>query len=371
MKKLFLSVVALVLLMPNLASADQIAVPQQEKLSSINQIKEYVLTSRDVNVMLYDENGNIINEFHSDGNVVDYQYDATGKMISSTDSYNGMQIYELDEETNSLSIKTYANSAFVNEKKLVSENELPLDISEDNTIPNPIVPFAYESTVISGVNMNTLITDADFINSSTMSSSAIQKFFEDRGSILKNVVLIYYLDSSGKPYFNGHTINAASAISSAATTNGVNSKVILATLQKESSLISATPGSVDYSSRRFYYAMGYGATDSGDDRSKGGFNYQISGGTQTLKNRYTQSPSSGYPIKLPDGTVTSINFGKSVTSGGVTYKNYVWVDNRATYSLYRYTPHTIDTSLLPSIGGGNYLFVKIATGWWGSSSPWR
>jgi len=99
-------------------------------------------------------------------------------MISSTDSYNGMQIYELDEETNSLSIKTYANSAFVNEKKLVSENGLPLDISEDNTIPNPIVPFAYERTVISGVNMNTLITDADFINASTMSSSSIQKFFD-------------------------------------------------------------------------------------------------------------------------------------------------------------------------------------------------
>ncbi|MDH6674113.1 YD repeat-containing protein [Paenibacillus sp. LBL] len=371
MKKLFFSVVALVLLMPNLASADQIAVPQQERLSSINQIKEYVLTNRDVNVMLYDENGNILNEFHSDGNVINYQYDADGEMISSTDSYNGMQIYELDKKTNSLSIKTYANSAFVNEKNLVNENEqVPLDTSENIPIPYPIVPFAYESTVISGVNMNTLITDTDFTNSSTMSSSAIQTFFENRDSVLKNVVLIYYLDSNGNPYFNGHTINAASAISTAATTNGVNPKVILATLQKESSLISAKPGSVDYSSRRFYYAMGYGATDSGDDRSKGGFNYQISGGTQTLKNRYTQSPSSGYPIKLPDGTVTSINFGKSVTSGGVTYKNYVWVDNRATYSLYRYTPHTIDTSLLPTIGGGNYLFVKIATGWWGSST-WK
>lgn len=66
MKKLFFSVVALVLLMPNLASADQIAVPQQERLSSINKIKEYVLTNRDVNVMLYDENGNILNEFHGD-----------------------------------------------------------------------------------------------------------------------------------------------------------------------------------------------------------------------------------------------------------------------------------------------------------------
>jgi len=35
------------------------------------------------------------------------------------------------------------------------------------------------------------------------------------------------------------------------------------------------------------------------------------------KNRYTESPSSGYSIKLPDGVVTSINGNIIKTSGGL------------------------------------------------------
>jgi YD repeat-containing protein len=370
-KKLATVVIACILLVPQLVSAQPTSVLQKESLSSIIEIKDYVKTHQDTNILLYDESGNILNEFHSDGNIIDYHYNSNGVMTESTDSYMGKQVYEKDVNSGKVHVKTYKNNVMLENKDLVSINDIR-DVSSDLNITKslditPQSTTVYENTNINGVNMNTLISDANFIKSSTMTSASIQSFLESKNSILKNTVLIYYLDTSGNPYFKGDTINAASAISSAATANGINPKVILATLQKESTLVSATPGSVDYSSRRFYYAMGYGATDSGDDKTKAGFNLQISGGAQTLKNRYTQSPSSGYPIKLPDGVVTSINGGLTKTSGGVTYKNYVWVNNRASYSLYRYTPHTIDVSLLPTLGGGNYLFVKIASGWWGTN----
>ncbi|UQZ37447.1 hypothetical protein C2I18_08820 [Paenibacillus sp. PK3_47] len=327
-------------------------------------MRQYLKIKKDVNILLYDESGKIINEFHSDGNEIQYHYDTDGNMIESTDAFNGKQVYERDESKKIRVIKTYNNNKLAAEKKLdgigvESEIVTPFDT---NLLIAPLSTTVYEDTIINGIDMNQLISDAQFTNSSTMTSASIQSFLTSKNSILKDTVLIYYLDSSGKPYFKGDTINAASSIASSAQTYGINPKVILATLQKESSLVSATPGSVAYSSRRFFYAMGYGATDGGDDYTKGGFNQQISGGASTLKNRYNQAPTTGYPKVF-----TNINFGNTVTSNGVTYKNYVWVKNKATYSLYVYTPHTIDTSLLPTVGGGNYLFVNIAKGWWGTT----
>lgn len=333
-------------------------------LNSVYEIKQYVKSKKDINIMLYDNSGRIINEFHSDGNEIQYLYDSNGTMIESIDSYNGKQVYERDASKRLTAIKTFNNNHLVEEKKVgVTEFEnLMTSTTDSNLIISPMSTTVYEDTIIKGIDMNQLISDSQFTNTSTMTSDSIQTFLESKDSILKDTVLIYYLDTSGKPYFKGDTINAASSIASNAKSNGVNPKVVLATLQKESSLVTAKPGTVAYSSRRFYFAMGYGATDSGDDYTKGGFNLQISGGTATLKKRYDEAPATGYPKVF-----TNINFGKTVTSNGVTYNNYVWVKNKATYSLYKYTPHTIDTSLLPTVGGGNYLFVSIAKGWWGTN----
>nr|WP_243896233.1 RHS repeat domain-containing protein [Paenibacillus sp. F411] len=378
---------SVVMLVPQIAAATPSAAPSAEKaqakfkLKTKKEIKEYVKDKKDVNILLYDETGKIINEFHSDGNEIQYFYDAQGNMVESTDSFNGKQVYETDKakKDKPKKVKTYIHNQLVEEKEFVEDSadvsaevssgpeELLFEKNHSNNLITPLSATVYEDTVIDGINMNQLISDTQFTNSTTMTSDAIQDFFVSKGSILKDTVLIYYLTSSGTTYFKGDTINAASSIASNAKSYGINPKVILATLQKESALVTAKPGDVSYSSRRFYYAMGYGATDSGDDYTKAGFNVQISGGTATLKKRYDEAPATGYPRKLPDGTVTSINYGKTVTSNGVTYNNYVWVKNKATYSLYRYTPHTVDNKLLPTIGGGNYLFVSIAKGWWGST----
>lgn len=361
-----LSALVALMVVPQITSAAPENGNAQDKLrfNSVTEMKQYVKSKKDVNILLYDNSGRIINEFHSDGNEIQYNYDVDGNMIESTDSFNGKQVYERDTSKKIKKIKTYKDNKLAKEQILdgTGTGSVTINSSNTNDLISPMSNTVYEDTIIKGINMNQLISDTQFKNTSTMTSDSIQSFLEAKNSILKDTVQIYYLDTSGKPYFKGDTINAASSIASNAKTYGINPKVILATLQKESSLVSATPGSVSYSSRRFYYAMGYGATDSGDDYTKGGFNVQISGGASTLKNRYDQAPATGYPKIF-----TNINFGKTVTSNGVTYNNYVWVKNKATYSLYVYTPHTIDTSLLPTVGGGNYLFVSIAKGWWGTN----
>ncbi|BBI33813.1 hypothetical protein [Cohnella abietis] len=367
---------SMLLVIPQLVSAAGNSEKKLTKfnLSSIQEINQYISTNKNVNVMLYDKNGKILNEFHSDSNIISYHYDANGEMVDSTDSFNGKEVYKKDPLTHQLKIEKYKNNKLVSDSSLSDSNGNASNIATTNQV-SPLSTTVYEDYIVNNFSMNELISDSDFTNSTTMSQANIQTLFESStfNSILKNDVTIYTMDNSGIPVYTGRTIKPSAAISAAATANGINPKVILVTLQKESSLVKDLSGNPapSYSDKRFVFAMGYGKTDVGIDYSKSGFDVQIAGGTQTLKNRYNQSPSTGYPRLLPDTTVTPINYGEPAKSyGGVTYKNYVWVKNRATYSLYVYTPHTIDFHL-PSLGGGNYLFVSTANGWWGSTNRWN
>lgn len=224
----------------------------------------------------------------------------------------------------------------------------------------------YENYYVNGVLMNDIAvsqpnhSEERFNYASAMSESEIQTFFQNKNSILKDPVQIWRKDSNGNVYNTGKTIVPSKAIATAATTYVMNPKVVIATLQKESSLVSAAPGSVSYSSRRFYYAMGYGATDGGDINGTSGFDIQIDRGTKLLKDLWWQAPVN-QPSRF-DG----INYNKTVTSNGVTYKNYIWTKNWGTWALFKYTPHALDINLLPTIGGGNYLFYQIFKGYWGT-----
>lgn len=84
-----------------------------------------------------------------------------------------------------------------------------------------------------------------------MTKAQIQSFLESKHSILKNTVIINRLNSNGVPiYTQGDIVDPSAIISSAATLNGINTKVVLVTLQKESSLVNgAPPGSVAYNRR--------------------------------------------------------------------------------------------------------------------------
>ncbi|MFD2088589.1 hypothetical protein [Brevibacillus brevis] len=350
----------------------------KKEVTSIEDLENYAV-EKNVNIMLYDENGKIENEFHADGLEVTYEY-KNGKMKSSKDNKGKKQIYianddfvevveyENDKEIyrRGLSFKQYKFPDITpEERKKLDQEKIQQAIELDESL-SPLSTTSYENYYVNGVLMNDIAVSRP--NSSTdyftyaysMSESEIQQFFETKNSILKSSVQIWKKDSSGNVYNTGRTIVPSKAIATAATTHFMNPKVIIAALQKESSLVSAAPGTVSYSSRRFYYAMGYGATDSGDINGTSGFDVQIDKGTKLFKDLWAQAP-----VTQP-ALFSGINYNKTVTSNGVTYKNYIWTKNWGTWALYKYTPHSLDINLLPTIGGGNYLFYQIFKGYWGT-----
>ncbi|EGW36053.1 hypothetical protein [Desulfosporosinus sp. OT] len=349
---------------------------------TVNQLAE-IANKQQVNILLYDETGHIDQEFHSDGLKVKYNY-KNGKINDSIDDKGYKQEYvdngEYIEVTEYKDNKKNQVKEFAINKNLLklSQDDLKQiakekmeqtkNASEQISIQSLTVP---ESYMVNGVDMTSITHDMPqyssgqfYTSTFSMTESVIQSFFTNKNSILKDNVQIWRKNSSGTVYNTGTSINPAHAIWNAADTYMINPKVIIATLQKESSLVSASPGSVSYSSRRFYYAMGYGATDGGDINGTSGFDVQIDKGTRLLRDLWMQSPTGywNYP-----SLITGINYNKTVTSNGVTYKNYIWVKDYGTWALYKYTPHALDVNLLPTIGGGNYLFYSIFKGYWGTN----
>jgi len=152
---------------------------------------------------------------------------------------------------------------------------------------------------------NTLVSDAVFLNAGSMSAEGIQAFLDSHAGSLK---------SYRGPDHNGVNQTAAQMIVDAATGWGVSPKVILVTLQKEQSLISAP----DPSQNALDWAMGCGKTDSVTYTQYRGFGRQIWGGAQKL--------------------ISNRSFWHQGISLSIDGKA-VYPTNASTHALYRYTPH--------------------------------
>lgn len=234
-----------------------------------------------------------------------------------------------------------------------------VDSSTVNSLENSsVTPFAVVDYYVAGKRMNSLLSSSDFLynNDDAMTESEIQSFLTSKNSVLRNNIKIYAINSSGNAYDTGRTVKPSKVISDAAKNAGINPRVILVTLQKESSLVTSTDTNVNR--RAFHYAMGYGATDSGDITTYTGFDKQVELASAWMYDKWL------HDSKLD--VFLTVNGGVSKTSGGVTYAGKIQVDTFPAWVLYTYTPHVIDYSLLPTIGGGNYLFLKVFEGWWSS-----
>jgi peptidoglycan hydrolase CwlO-like protein len=155
-----------------------------------------------------------------------------------------------------------------------------------------------------GFDPNTLISDAAYLDAGSMSVDAIQGFLNNQPGSLK---------SYSGPDHSGNTRTAAQMIAEASVAYGVSPKVILATMQKEQSLLTqrATQYALDW-------AMGCGKTDSVTYQQYKGFGNQVWGGASKLiSNRSFWHPGISLSI---DGTA-------------------VYPTNASTHALYRYTPH--------------------------------
>ena len=201
-----------------------------------------------------------------------------------------------------------------------------------------------ENAIASSFNQSNLISDGAFIDTNAMSVAEIQSFLNDKGSFLKSysdggrsAAQIIWDASHGYNEASG-SINGISITSSIGT---VSPKVLLVTLQKEQSLISRTS---DPGSSITNKAMGYGCPDSGGCSSTySGFTKQVENGAWQLRYNYERAQGTGF---------SDYQVGQSTTFSDWNGNNSVTFDNRATASLYRYTPHVYN---------GNYNFWNLFT----------
>jgi hypothetical protein len=199
-------------------------------------------------------------------------------------------------------------------------------------------------------NPNRIISDAEMLDSDSMSLAEITAFLNSKGG---------YISKNKFPNYAGEMKTAAEIIYEAANNYNceeasldpetprstqmqyceattINPKMLLVLLQKEQSLIEETSPRQS----QLDWATGYGCPDGGgcNDRWKG-FGKQVnSAGLQFYDymenpNHYGFRPGNTYNITntgRPDSTVT--------------------IENRATAALYNYTPHVYN---------GNFNFFKL------------
>ena len=202
-----------------------------------------------------------------------------------------------------------------------------------------------------------IISDSEMLDVRSLSVAEIQSFLESKNSYLakykttnaygtenKSAAEIIYDAANNNYDCDGVTLNSLTDESERKQKcrhiTTISPKVILATIQKESSLIEEP----NYNSRLDGYSLGYGCPDSGgcNPRYKG-FAKQInSAALQFLaymneQNRYPYKAGQTYTFTNPYGTIC--NEPMTVT-----------VENKATAALYNYTPHVYN---------GNYNFYRL------------
>jgi hypothetical protein len=208
-----------------------------------------------------------------------------------------------------------------------------------------------------------LVSNTDFVNSTAMDAAAIQAFFVSHGSFLAQFILVGrvggYLDTNGngkldagEPTYSasGGTVplhaggkSAAEVFADNAVGQGINPKVLLATAEKENSLISKTTLP---SAAILNFALGCGQVSD--------FSAQIQCGAKTLIHRFGDTTVFGRPISYPFFFHASDGVKHNVTGLGRQPVGFA-VNTAATYAQYRYTPFIQSQPT----GGGVFLFEKI------------
>lgn len=214
---------------------------------------------------------------------------------------------------------------------------------------NRVLAFDTSSTNFVNNNYyNALISDGSFIDINSMSVGDIQGFLAGKGSYLaqfsengRSAAQIIWDAAHGY----GAASGTANGIVINSSTGTVSPKVLLATLQKEQSLVT-----ISYrDDNRLRAAMGYGCPDSSGCKPQyAGFTNQVENASWQFRYNYQAATNAGLVGRYTVNNVTAID----------TYT--VQFTNRATASLYRYTPHVFY---------GNYNFWRFMVDWFGVVSP--
>ncbi len=193
----------------------------------------------------------------------------------------------------------------------------------------------HQSILAIDFSANEIISNGDLMEYNSMSLLSIEEFLNNHNGILKNLRVIDYY---------GTESSAAEIIYNAAQAYKISPKWVLATLQKEQSLIT-NPSPSQYN---LDWAMGYAVCDScsvDDPRVQRfkGFGMQVDRATWRIR-YYTEHPEE---FNFHVGQLYSID-GQDVL-----------IYNQATANLYIYTPHL----------HGNYNFWLIWNRWFSKIYP--
>lgn len=320
----------------------------EAKTISVSKLEQVIQENASYNAMIYDESEKLVEEIQTDGDILKYTYDDQGRIST------------ISENENIVENITYGSNGFEIFVLLEDGTECYYSSSESITKSCSLKAASakkYKKDTIKigkkKYNMNCLISNKQFKNWKSLNRKKIQSFLEKKKSILAKPVKIYEysMEQGWVKYIK--TIEVSEYISRYCKKYKVNPKLVLSTIQKESGLVKEKSG-LSYLDERFAQAMGCGVTDAGTFETFERFDVQIKNGIKILRHHYNNAPKK-FPYCFKN-----INYGKKREDG--LYNSYVWVDNRATYSLYKYTPHTLDVYLYEqsgTISGGNLLLLQV------------
>lgn len=219
-----------------------------------------------------------------------------------------------------------------------------------------------------------IVTDDIFTNNNSMSLAQIQDFLNAKNSTcLKNYTTpsLYddnndgRVDDGGAEAYGPETMSAAQVIKSAADIYKINPQVILVFLEKEQGLISRS----DCPSWRYNAAIGFGCPDNGScSTATASFTAQIDYGVYHLRGYFDDSLTY-----VPYGVGNhSVAYNPNSSCGSSVLN----IQNRATASLYSYTPYQPNAAALAAAPGqvvdcgayGNLNFWRYFTDWFGSTT---
>ncbi|GAB2452095.1 hypothetical protein HD599_002546 [Conyzicola lurida] len=223
-----------------------------------------------------------------------------------------------------------------------------------------------------------IISDARFFDSGAMTEGQIQAFLNAQVPTcvagngipcLKNYTAATFSRASVAPghcyaYQSEGVESAAHIILKVAKACNINPQVLLATLQKEQGLITATSPT----ERQYRVAMGYGCPDTAPcDAQYYGFYNQVYKAAWQFR-QYTYSPKT-WRYKI--GQV-AVQYHPNAACGAPT----VNIRNQATANLYNYTPYQPNRASLANLGGvgdscssyGNRNFWRYFTDWFGTTT---
>lgn len=187
-------------------------------------------------------------------------------------------------------------------------------------------------------DMNMLITDDEFGDYLSMSATKIQEFLSMQSGVLKD-----YQETG----VDGQIKSAAQIIYDAAQQYKISPKVLLVTIQKESSMLTrSTFATTGYKGSQQYFLdwiTFYGWCDSCSSGMNKGFSNQIAATAGAFRRYLDTIAVSGYTVSGWGPNIPKVldchdhEISRGLCTAGTSYT--VTPINAATAALYTYTPH--------------------------------